>query len=57
MWTSLGARPVAALMELSQANSTWGKSKFQSPCRSLTTIASIWAIVWFARSTPPLQLR
>ena len=26
----------------------------QLSCRSLTTIASIWAIVWFTRSTPPL---
>ena len=25
-------------------------------CRSLTTIASIWAIVWFTRSTPALPL-
>ena len=28
-----------------------------TPGRSLTTIASIWAIVWFTRSTPPLPLR
>ena len=26
----------------------------QPSCRSLTTIAIIWVIVWFTRSTPPL---
>ena len=36
--------------------STWGRCKYQSSCRSLTTIASIWAIVWFTRSMPTLQL-
>ena len=30
--------------------------KSQSSCCSLTTIASIWAIAWFTRSTPPLPL-
>ena len=56
MWTSLGARPVAALTELLEANSTWGRCKSQSSCHLLTTIASIWAILWFDRSTPSLQL-
>ena len=45
MCTSLGTRPVAALTELLKANSTWGRCKSQSSCRSLTTIDSISATV------------
>ena len=45
--TSLGAQPVAALTELLYANSTLGSCSTQLFWGSLTTIASIRAIVWF----------
>ena len=45
---------MAALTELLYANSTWGSCTSQLFCSSLSTIASIWAIVCFTRSTPPL---
>ena len=45
MWALLGAKPVAALTELLYANSKWGSCASQLFWSSLTTIASIWAIV------------
>ena len=45
MWTSLRAKPVAALTELFYAISTWGSYTSQLFRSSLMTIASIWAIV------------
>ena len=54
MWTSLGAKSEAALTELLYANSTWGICTSQLFWSSLSSIASIWAIVSFTRSTQPL---
>ena len=54
MWTSLGAKPVAALTETQTRRE--GARSSQLFWSSLATIASISAIVWFTRSTPPFSL-